>query len=141
MRSKMTCILIASTMVVGVGVATVWAAEDILADPTIAQHAAGGKDCLPLNWHIKSGTEAGGVTPLSGPLWFEANPGMSFAKGSSQKDGTFSLTVTTARGAGPAGTITGKRNADGSTDVKIASKDVCFKGSFHLAPGETSAKL
>jgi hypothetical protein len=100
-----------------------------------------GANCLPLNWHINRGTEAAGVTPLSGPLWFEGNPGLSFATGSSQKDGTFSLTVATVRGAGPAGAVTGKRNADGSIEVNVVSPDKCFSGSFHLAPGETSAKL
>jgi hypothetical protein len=140
MSSKVIKALIAAAAIIGPIATAAASGPSGFFDAEVSARLA-GPNCLPLYWDIKRGTEASGVTPLSGPLWFEGNPGLSFASGSSQKDGTFSLTVTTVRGAGPEGMVTGKRNADGSLDVKVESKNACFTGSFHLAPGETSAKL
>ncbi len=107
----------------------------------IPAHKAGsGQDCPSLAWHINRQPSPGGTVNLSGPIWYENGSGVSFAQGTGQPDGTYSLDVKSVSGDGPAGTISGKRFKNGSVDVN-ATGTPCFSGKFHLRPGQTSAKL
>ena len=105
----------------------------------VPAHAVGGKQCPGLAWHISPVEQANQTYDVSGPIWYEDGSGMSFAKGTRQADGAFSLKVKRSSGDGPTGTITGRRMPDGSADVTIAGAP-CFTGTYHLAPGQTSSK-
>ena len=94
--------------------------------------------CPGLTWHIDRTVRADQTVSLSGPIWYENGSGMSFATGTGQADGRFSLDVKTMSGDGPAGTITGQRMPDGSIDATSAGPP-CFAGTVHLEPGQNSA--
>jgi len=107
----------------------------------IPAHKAGSdQDCPALAWHINRQPSSGGTVALTGPVWYENGSGVSFAQGTGQPDGTYSLDVKSVSGNGPTGTISGKRFKNGSVDVN-ANGSPCFSGKFHLRPGQTSAKL
>jgi len=105
----------------------------------VGAHSAGTRHCPGMAWHISPVQQADLSFNLSGPIWFEDGSGMSFAKGTRQPDGSFSLNVTSASGDGPTGTISGRRAPDGSADVTTAGSP-CFEGTYHIAPGQTSTK-
>ena len=102
--------------------------------------SVGGMKCPGLTWHIDRMVRPDKTVNLSGPIWFVDGSGVSFAKGTGEPDGHFTLTVTTMSGDGPAGTITGQRKPDGSIDATAAGPP-CFAGTVHLAPGQTSSKM
>jgi hypothetical protein len=104
-----------------------------------AEHDSGGEHCPGLTWHIDRTVQPDKTVSLSGPIWYADGSGVSFAKGTGQPDGHFTLTVTTMSGNGPAGTITGQRMHDGSINA-TAVGPACFAGTRHIAPGQTSAK-
>jgi hypothetical protein len=103
------------------------------------EHDYGGEHCSGLTWHFDRMVQPGKTFNLSGPIWYTDGSGMSFAMGTSQPDGHFTLTVTTMSGNGPAGTITGQRMPDGSINATAVGPP-CFAGTVHLAPGQTSAE-
>jgi hypothetical protein len=104
-----------------------------------AEHDFGGQHCPGLTWHIDRIAQPNGTTNISGPIWYADGSGVSFAKGTGQADGKFTLTVSTMSGDGPAGTITGQRHPDGSID-SVAVGPPCFAGTRHISPGQTSDK-
>jgi hypothetical protein len=93
----------------------------------IGAHPVGSQFCPGLAWHIRPVKLANQSFNLSGPIWFEDGSGMSFATGTRQADGTFSLNVESRSGNGPTATITGQRMPDGSADVTLAGAS-CLKG-------------
>jgi hypothetical protein len=105
----------------------------------VPAHAAGGRQCPALTWHISQVALADKTVNLNGPIWFEDGSGISFAEGARQPDGRFTLNVTRQSGDGPTGTITGRRMPDGSIDATAAGPP-CFEGTYHIAPGQTSTK-
>ncbi len=105
----------------------------------MAPHKAGGQDCPALTWHINRVPGQSGTTALSGPIWYENGSGVSFAQGTAQADGSFSLDVKSVSGNGPSGTLSGKRYKNGAVDVN-AEGTPCFSGKFHLRPGQTTAR-
>jgi hypothetical protein len=105
----------------------------------VEEHEAGGHHCAGLSWHIDRVVQPDKTVNISGPIWYTDGSGVSFATGTGQPDGKFTLTVKTLSGEGPAGTITGQRMPDGSID-STALGPPCFAGTRHIAPGQTSAK-
>jgi hypothetical protein len=105
----------------------------------VPAHAAGNRHCPGLAWHISPVEQANQTYDLSGPIWYDDGSGMSFAKGTRQANGAFSLKVKRESGDGPTGMITGQRMPDGSADVTTTGSP-CFAGTYHLAPGQTSSK-
>jgi hypothetical protein len=103
------------------------------------EHDVGGQHCPGLTWHIDRMVQPDKTVNLSGPIWYADGSGVSFAKGTGQPDGHFTINVTTMSGNGPAGTITGQRMSDGSID-STAVGPPCFAGTRHIAPGQTSTK-
>jgi hypothetical protein len=95
--------------------------------------------CGALTWHFTRVENANKTVNISGPIWYEDGSGVSFAKGTGQADGHFTLSVATMSGNGPAGTIDGQRMPDGSVDA-TAVGPACFAGTYHIAPGQTSVK-
>ena len=104
-----------------------------------AEHDYGGQHCPGLTWHFDRVAQPDKTFKVRAPIWYEDGSGVSFAKGVTQADGHFTLNVTTMSGSGPAGTITGQRMPDGSVDA-TAVGPVCFAGTHHIAPGQTSVK-
>jgi hypothetical protein len=102
--------------------------------------SVGGRTCPGLTWHIDRMVQPNKTVKLSGPIWYADGTGVSFAQGTGQPDGHFTINVKTMNGDGPAGTITGQRMPDGSVDATAAGPP-CFAGTVHLAPGQTSAKM
>ncbi len=106
----------------------------------IPPHRAGtDQDCAGLSWHINREPAANGGAVLSGPIWLDGGKGVSFAQGTGDASGRFTMNVTTVSGAGPTGTISGVRHTNGNTDITIAGSP-CFAGTYHLKPGQTTAK-
>jgi hypothetical protein len=99
-----------------------------------------GLHCPGLTWHIDRAVQPDKTAILNGPIWYTDGSGQSFAQGTGQADGHFTLNVKTTSGDGPAGTITGQRMPDGSVDATAVGHP-CFAGTVHLAPGQTSAKM
>ncbi|HEY4043035.1 MAG TPA: hypothetical protein VGM32_14480 [Rhodopila sp.] len=93
--------------------------------------------CPGLSWHINRAVQPDKTVNLSGPIWYDDGSGVSFARGTGQPDGHFTLNVKMMSGSGPDGTITGQRKPDGSVEAK-ADGPPCFAGTVHLAPGQTS---
>jgi hypothetical protein len=108
-------------------------------DTYVEEHDVAGVHCSGLSWHIDRMVQPDKTVNLSGPIWYTDGSGVSFAKGTGQPDGHFTLAVTTMSGSGPAGTITGQRMPDGSVDATSVGPP-CFAGKRHIAPGQTSAK-
>jgi len=108
-------------------------------DTYVEAHDVAGEHCPGLSWHIDRMVQPDKTVNLSGPIWYTDGSGVSFAKGTGQPDGHFSMTVATMSGSGPAGTITGQRMQDGSINAKSEGPP-CFAGTRHIAPGQTSAK-
>jgi hypothetical protein len=106
----------------------------------VAARDVGGHHCSALTWHINRMVQPDKTVNLSGPIWFEDGSGVSFATGTGQPDGKFTLDVKMMSGDGPTGTITGQRMRDGSVNATAVGPD-CFAGKFHLAPGQTSNKM
>ena len=107
----------------------------------IPAHRAGtNENCPALYWDIKREAAPDGTYNLSGPIWYGNGTGVSFARGTGQANGTFSVDVSSVSGKGPTGTLAGRRFKNGSIDVKVDGSP-CFSGSFHLNPGQTSARL
>lgn len=106
----------------------------------IAPHRAGSDLACPgLTWHINREPAANGGLTLSGPIWMDSGKGVSFAQGSSDASGRFSLTVTPVSGQGPSGTLSGVRHPNGTVDL-TATGTPCFSGTYHLKPGQTTAQ-
>jgi hypothetical protein len=95
--------------------------------------------CAALTWHFTRVENANKTVSISGPIWYEDGSGLSLAQGTGQADGHFTLNVKMMSGDGPVGAITGQRMPDGSVDA-TAVGPACFAGTFHIAPGQTSAK-
>jgi hypothetical protein len=100
----------------------------------------GGRHCPGLSWHFNRAVQPDQTVKVNGPIWYEDGSGISFAQGSGQPDGHFTLNVKTASGDGPAGTVTGQRMPDGSVNATAVGSP-CFAGTVHLAPGQTSTKM
>lgn len=96
--------------------------------------------CPGVMWDIMRMPGSGGVVSLNGPVWNTDGTGMSTARGEERPDGTFSLNITTVDGKGPAGTVTGKRNRDGSAQVVMVGNGTCNNMTMRLAKGQTSMK-
>jgi hypothetical protein len=103
------------------------------------EHDYGDTHCPGLTWHIDRVKQPSGIVDISGPIWYADGSGVSFAKGTGQPDGKFTLNVTTMSGKGPTGTITGIRHPDGSIDSTAVGSE-CLAGTRHIKPGQTSAK-
>jgi hypothetical protein len=136
-------LFLVSSLMVSVPLAASFAQGGAGAEPWMANyvpaHMVGAKHCPGLTWHISPVEQANQSFNLSGPIWYEDGSGMSFAQGTRQADGNFSLRVKKVSGNGPAGTITGRRMPDGSADATAVGPP-CFAGTYHLAPGQTSAQ-
>jgi hypothetical protein len=96
------------------------------------------EQCAALTWHFTRVANADKTVSISGPIWYENGSGMSLAQGT-ETNGHFTLNVKMVTGNGPAGTITGQRMPDGSVNA-TAVGPTCFAGTYHIAPGQTSAK-
>lgn len=94
--------------------------------------------CPGLTWHINRMVQPDKTVSLNGPIWYEDGSGASFAQGTGQADGRFTLNVKMMSGNGPVGTISGQRTPDGSINA-TANGPTCFAGTYHIAPGQTSA--
>jgi hypothetical protein len=97
------------------------------------------ENCPALTWHFTRVENADKTASISGPIWYENGSGMSLAQGTGQADGHFTLNVKMVTGNGPVGTITGQRMPDGSVNATAVGPS-CFAGTYHIAPGQTSAK-
>jgi hypothetical protein len=137
---KLSMFFVSSAMV-GIPIAASFAqgAPAGFMDAYVEEHEEGGVHCAGLSWHIDRVVQPDKTVNISGPIWYTDGSGVSFAKGTGQPDGHFTLAVTTMSGNGPAGTITGQRMPDGSID-STAVGPPCFAGTRHIAPGQTSAK-
>jgi hypothetical protein len=62
---------------------------------------------------------------------------VSFAQGTGQPDGKFTLNVKMMSGDRPTGTITGQRMPDGSSTAMTVGPE-CFAGTYHLVAGQHS---
>ena len=107
-------------------------------DTYLEEHEEGGVHCAGLSWHITRVPQPDKTVSISGPIWYNNGSGVSFATGTGQADGHFTLSVKTMSGDGPAGEITGQRMPDGSID-STAVGPVCFAGKRHIAPGQTTS--
>src|SRR5947209_5535231 len=96
-RVKTIGVFIAASAMVGVPLATSVAQGGAGFEPFISgyvgAHSVGSQYCPGLAWHIRPVTQADQSFNVSGPIWYEDGSGMSFAKGTRQADGTFSLNV------------------------------------------------
>jgi hypothetical protein len=136
-------VFFAASAMVGVPLATSVAQGGAGFEPFMSSyvpaHSVGSQHCPGMAWQIRPVELADQSFNLSGPIWYEDGSGMSFAKGTRQADGRFTLNVQRQSGDGPTGTITGRRTPDGSADVTTAGPP-CFAGTYHIAPGQTSTK-
>ena len=136
-------VFFAASAMVGVPLATIvaqgGAGFEAWTSGYVGAHPVGSQFCPGLAWHIRPVKLANQSFNLSGPIWFEDGSGTSFATGTRQADGTFSLNVESRSGNGPTGTITGQRMPDGSANVTLAGAS-CFEGTYHIAPGQTSTQ-
>jgi hypothetical protein len=105
----------------------------------IEERDFGAVHCPGLTWHIDRMVQPDKTVKISGPIWYADGSGVSFATGTGEPDGHFTLQVKTMSGNGPAGTITGQRMPDGSIDSTAVGPQ-CFAGTRHIAPGQTSSK-
>ena len=106
----------------------------------VPAHKAAGQNCPALTWHINRSQQADKTVSLSGPIWYEGGVGVSFAQGTAQPDGSFTMNVQSISGNGPTGTLSGQRRRDGGADV-TATGSPCFGGTYHLRAGQTTAKM
>jgi hypothetical protein len=108
---------------------------------TPPRKAGTAEACPGVMWDITRtpGAQKGSYD-LSGPVWYTDGSGMSLAKGELRPDRTFTLNVTSMGGKGPAGTVTGTLNRDGSRDVKMTGSGTCNNMEMHLKAGQTSTK-
>jgi hypothetical protein len=138
-RAKKLALFFASSAIIGVPIASSLAqgAPQSYLD---ASFGYGGSNCATLSWHITRLEQADKTISLSGPIWYVDGSGMSFAQGTGQPDGHFTLNVKATSGNGPTGTITGQRMPDGSLNAAVSGSR-CFAGTVHLAPGQTYAKM
>jgi hypothetical protein len=95
------------------------------------EHEDQGVHCPAMSWHINRTVQADKSFSLNGTIWFTDGSGVSFAQGTGQADGQFTLNVSKMSGNGPAGTIGGQRMPDGSITA-TALGPPCFAGTVHL---------
>ncbi len=100
----------------------------------VGRAAMPGMVCPPLTWaiHPVGAPENGG---LSGVLWYADMSGVSLARGMMTKDGRITLDVTSVSGAGPTGTVTGTRRADGTLMADLNGPG-CAKLHIAMKPME-----
>lgn len=110
---------------IGVAGIAAMALGSMFAVPPNARAAEGGhmamyegigrssSSCPAISWviHPVGAAENGG---LSGVLWYLDMSGVSLARGTMQKDGKFTLSLTPVSGSGPTGTVVGTRAPGGA---------------------------
>jgi hypothetical protein len=140
-KKKLGVLLVASAAV-GVPIAPSFAQGMRLGAMTtyIEPRDVGGRHCPGLSWHFDRVEQPDKTAHFSGPVWYEDGSGISFAQGTGQPDGHFTLNVKTASGDGPTGTVTGQRMPDGSVDATAVGPQ-CFAGKIFLKPGQTSTRM
>ena len=111
--TKTTIAFLASCMAVA-PMATAFAAGEIANEQQGAftgRSGASANGCPTADWHITQlpGDKLGGVV-----FWTD-NSGISQATGTFTPDGKFTITLVSASGKGPVGTVTGARTATGLT--------------------------
>jgi hypothetical protein len=97
--------------------------------------AAGGNNtCNEMSWNLRRDN----ADNIRGVIWYTGGAGVSNAMGKADADGKFTINIISIYGSGPVGTVTGTRNADGSTDAQFVGTS-CKTGMIHLKPGQTSS--
>lgn len=105
------------------------------ADTGIAEHDAENEHCPPMSWHL-SAMSIGATIGLNGVIWYTDGSGISSARGAATTDGRFDMVVTPVTGNGPRGRVSGRRNPDGSIDVRMNGTG-CSHLDMRLPPGAT----
>ncbi len=90
-------------------------------------------DCNEMSWNLRRDEH----NRIRGVVWYISGAGVSNAIGTEAADGTFTFKVTPIYGSGPNGTVTGKRNKDGTIDAELKGQQ-CSTGMMHLKHGATS---
>lgn len=94
----------------------------------------GGEDtCEEMSWNIRRDDQGA----IRGVIWYTGGSGVSNAVGKAERDGHFTIKVSSIYGSGPVGTVTGVRKTDGSIDAEFVGTS-CKTGMIHIAPGQTS---
>jgi hypothetical protein len=107
----------------------------------MAPRKAGTENCPGVMWDIvRSAGPDKNTIVLSGPVWNLDGSGTSMAKGEAHPDGSFSMTLTSIQGNGPAGQVTGTRNKSGVGQAKLTGSGTCNNMTIPLKAGQTSSK-
>src|ERR1700761_7214562 len=134
----MKLVLTWTTLLAGVVVAPQLAPAQTLAN--MSQWTAPARPgCPAVAWNVGRGDPAKGtgIVPINGILWYVDGSGISSLRGEGKPDGEFSLTATPVTGKPPSGTVTGRRNPDGTLDYKMVGEG-CSNSSGHVAAGKTT---